>query len=76
MDEQILKILLRISQSEDGKDYLEYIMRLKERNYDEWKAQGGDVLRGKAICYDEIISLFQNCNSRIEAQKVVTQEWL
>lgn len=77
MDEQTLKVLARIFSTSDGKDLLEYIIKLKNRNYVDWKQEGGDVLRGKAICYDEIISLFENAENRILIQKQeVQKEWL
>lgn len=76
MDEQTLKVFDRIYNSQDGKELISYIIKLKDNNYEVWKQDGGDVLRGKAICYDEIISLFERSKSRLEVQQVKKQEWL
>lgn len=77
IDEQTLKVFGRVFNSEDGKDVLEYIIKLKNDNYLTWKEQGGDVYRGKAICYDEIISLFEKADKRILMQAVTgNTEWL
>ena len=60
MDENELKLIYRLKNISDGKDFIDFLIKLSLENYRAWKHEGGDVLRGKAIALDELIALFQN----------------
>lgn len=60
--EDINKLLLRLKNTSDGKDFLDYLLDLSKINYNSWKQEGGDVLRGKAIAIDQLLSSFENCD--------------
>lgn len=65
MDEKHLKLLFRIKNSEDGKDFIELLQKLSLDNYKCWKKDGGDVYRGRAIQLDELISLFETLEEKL-----------
>jgi hypothetical protein len=76
MDEDTLKMLARLKQTSDGKDFIEYLQQLSKENYISWKDAGGDLLRGKAIAIDNLIKVFENCADRLVNQQVMTKEWM
>jgi hypothetical protein len=63
MNDETIKLLQRLKNTSDGKDFISFLIDLSQSNYDSWKHEGGDVLRGKAIALDNLILLFQNCNT-------------
>jgi hypothetical protein len=77
MTEETLKLFSRMSNDGDGIELLKFIKDLSYNNYEEWKRQGTDVLRGKAIAFDELIMLFENSADRLNTQsKKESLEWL
>lgn len=60
MDEETLKLFQRLKNTSDGKDFISFLLDLSQSNYTAWKHEGGDVLRGKAIAIDNLVSLFNN----------------
>lgn len=77
MSENTLKALHRIFNSDDGRELITFLTDLKNRNYEYWKQEGGDVLRGKAICYDEIIFKLESSKEKLATQQITKSgEWL
>jgi hypothetical protein len=70
MNEETIKLIHRLKSTSDGKDFINYLVNLSRLNYIEWKSSGGDVLRGKAIAFDQLIQLFDT----IEEKTVITKE--
>lgn len=75
MDESILKLLYRIKNSDDGKDFIDYLVSLSTLNYKAWKSEGGDLLRGKAIMVDSLLEAFETCSDKLVVRSEPT-EWL
>ena len=74
MDESIKKLLYRIKNSGDGKDFIDFLLKLSTENYKAMKQEGGEVLRGKAIAFDFLIDALLNSeNSLVENAPT---EWL
>lgn len=67
MDENSLKLLKRIKETSDGKDFIEFLVNLSKENYKALKLEGGDVLRGKAIAYDFLVEAFETCETRLNS---------
>ena len=76
LNEQTLKVLERLKTTQDGIDYIHYLEQLSNENYQEWKAVGGDVLRGKAVAIDQVIKDFKYCTDRLSNRQVVDGEWI
>lgn len=68
MDEVTLKMLVRLKNHEDGKDFLDFLVKSSLENYNSWKLEGGDILRGKAIAYDDLIALFQHAEEKLSTR--------
>ena len=65
MTDEDIKLMFRIKSTQDGKDFIEYLVGLSHENYKQWKHVGGDVLRGKAVAFDELISMFDTIEKRV-----------
>ncbi len=72
MDDEILRLVQRLKNSEDGKDFINYLTKCSQDNYRDWKLSGSEVLRGKAITLDELISLFENVDEKLNKRSFVT----
>lgn len=77
MDEEVLKLIQRIKNTSDGKDFIKYLQELSLENYRSWKFEGGDVLRGKALAFDELILLFEKIDEKVKKEsEVKNPEWM
>jgi hypothetical protein len=77
MTEETQKLVQRLKNTSDGKDFISYLQQLSTDNYKQWKLEGGDVLRGKAVAFDELILLFENIDEKIINSNVVEErEWM
>jgi hemerythrin superfamily protein len=79
--EETLKMLSRIKQTADGKEFIEFLKTLSDTNYKTWKNTDStlnDLMKGQAIAIDEMISLFTNCEQKLAEQNIKqeAQEWL
>lgn len=71
MDEETLKMLLRIRRSSDGDDLLDFLRKKSVTNYNNWKrdrAENNDVYKGKALILDELVDLFETCESKLNSK--------
>lgn len=71
-DEQVLLMFRRLFLSQDGKDFMLYLAMLSEDNYNSFKNSDStmnDIHKGYALCIDNIIRLFENCNKEVPKQK-------
>jgi hypothetical protein len=75
MDSETLRLLQRIKNTADGKDLINFIVGLSNNNYKAWKAEGGDVLRGKALALDQLVEFFETCDTKL-VPKEAPAEWL
>lgn len=75
MGSEISKLLFRIKNTSDGKDFINYLLDLSHSNYKSWKLEGGEVLRGKAIMLDQLLDNFETCDANL-IQKPEVIEWL
>lgn len=75
MDNETKKLLYRLKNTADGKDFIDYILSLSNDNYKSWKMEGGDVLRGKAIMLDQLLENFEKCDEHLVIKKEPA-EWL
>jgi len=78
LDDQRLRLISRLNASQDGIDFLEYLKDLSRDNYEAWKkdpAVTNDVHKGYAQAYDNLIMLFENCDTELrrlaEAEKMI-----
>lgn len=77
MDEQTLKMLQRLKNSSEGKDFIDYLILLSKDNYTSWKLEGGDILRGKAIAFDQLTLLFDSIEEKvINLESKHNPEWM
>ena len=71
-NEQILAMLYRIKQTEDGVEFIEYLKELSKANYEEFKScrsENNDVVKGIAIAYDGLIKVFEKCSDKLIQNK-------
>jgi hypothetical protein len=71
MLEETLKMFSRLKQNSDGQDFIEYLKSMSVKNYEEWKrltSDMNDIKKGKALVYDELIKLFEECDDKLIAR--------
>ena len=67
-NEEVLKMFSRLKQSEEGLDFLKFLVEMSKRNYEEFKKASNDmndICKGKAIALDELIKLFETCDDKL-----------
>ena len=77
VDENLLKTVSRIYNSDDGQELIEFMRRLSSNNYKAWKqspTEFGDLHKGQAIAIDELIDLFDTCDIKLLKMNEVTVE--
>lgn len=68
-EEQAIKLLRRIKQSDDGPEFIEYLEKLSQQNYKAWKKSSSEdvfIKQGYAICVDSLLESFAECTKEIE----------
>lgn len=78
LDEQTYKMLKRIKETEDGKEFINLLNNMSKNNYKAWKhtTDSNDIFKGQAICLDGLIELFTNCEQKLTVNKPNDTEWL
>jgi hypothetical protein len=75
MPEEILKMFSRLKQDADGIDFIDFLKSMSLKNYEEWKrvaSDMNDIHKGKALVYDELIKLFEECDDKLNARNTTT----
>ena len=71
-------MLIRIKETEDGKDFIQLLEKISANNYKTWKhtESNGDVFKGQAIAIDGLIDLFLKSEQRLVVNNEEAREWL
>lgn len=73
MTEQQFKICSRLAKCQEGRDFLEEIIRpMQKDNYKDLLREGKEVrdeLVGFGGCLDTLVDLLENCDKRLLAQE-------
>jgi hypothetical protein len=76
MDEhQIVLLLRRIKQSQDGPQFIEYLEMLQQENYQRFKKSSGEdvfVTQGYALCVDSLLQSLAECSKDLESNSSLT----
>jgi hypothetical protein len=80
MTDDQLKIVSRIAKTQDGKDFLDLILKNGQRaNYEQILLDGKqnrDELVGYGNCLRDLVAVFENCDIRLNKSKDVdTPSW-
>jgi len=74
MDEATLKLISRIGKTSDGKDFVDMLKWMQERNYSDilkTDRSTRDEQVGFGLCLEELVGLFSECDIRLARMKEV-----
>ena len=71
-------MLIRIKETEDGKDFIQMLENISVNNYKAWKhtENNSDIFKGQAIAIDGLLDLFNKCSQKMNDEKPEQHEWL
>lgn len=78
-DNQVLMLLKRVKQTQDGIDFIEYLQSLSQQNYRAWKKDlpdANEFHKGYAFAIDSLIECFEQCDKEVIVQPIATAESL
>lgn len=81
MNDNILRIISRIANSQDGIEFVDYLKVLSVQNYEAYKkdaSENNDIHKGYAIAIDSLISVFSNCDELLRSKEYEQEvkEWI
>lgn len=69
MDENLLKVLSRIKSTQDGIDFIEFLVKLSKNNYEAFKQsprEFNDIHKGQAVAIDGLLDEFEHCEEKLK----------
>ena len=71
-------MLIRIKETEDGKDFIQMLENISVNNYKAWKhtENNSDIFKGQAIAIDGLLDLFSKCTENKNNEIREQHEWL
>ena len=78
MDET-LKLFVRLKETSDGIQLLEFLETLSKQNYEAWKkcpSEFNDVHKGQSIAIDSLINFFETSADKLARIEMAPKEWL
>ncbi len=72
MTEEQRKLFIRIKQTQDGLDFIEYLKELGRENYNvflECDPKFNDYVKGIGVAYNSLIKDFENCADKVIQNK-------
>ena len=74
-NEQLLKVLSRLSKDVDGKEFITYLHQLAKDNYEAFKlskdSSTNDIHKGYAIAIDGLIKAFDTSDQKLIKQATI-----
>ena len=67
--EEMLKVFSRLKATQDGTDFVDFLIDLSKQNYRVWKksdASMNDVCKGQALAIDSLVDLFDTCDAKLQ----------